>query len=127
MRRPSRGTADRDTLIAVAKSCVRRLTDNSVLGVPASASLRSSLAFGRAVEGVLRTVFRGARGRFPEQGAQIASHRIHTAWLSPRRHVAVGPDQHGRPGAVVTRSGRLRNVARNDVQVFAVEPQRGIV
>lgn len=63
----------------------------------------------------------------PDQGVQIASHRIHAAWPSPRRHVAVGPDQHGRPGAVVTRSGRLRNVARNDVQVFAVESQRGVV
>ena len=29
---------------------------------------------------------------FPEQVAQITSHRIHAAWPSQRRHVAVGPD-----------------------------------
>ena len=48
----------------------------------------------------------GIAGRFAQQVAQVARYRLHVAWPSPRRHVAVRPDQDD----VIVRSRRSRAV-----------------
>jgi hypothetical protein len=58
----------------------------------------------------------GIAGRFAQQAAQVTRYRLHAAGPSPRRHVAVRPDQDD----IIVRG------PRDEVEVFPVGPQRGV-